>query len=773
MKKIIFLISILISSNAYSQCIIGGTTLTGTTKAKKVQACEYTIQGMANSMLKISGGVITPAIAGTDYALPFEVSDLFANGGNTFTSTASLGSNSNNSLAMKTNSIERLRIDSTGRINIGVTSAYANSYISSRSLGSTSSTYHFTLKNLSNTTLATLSDNGVFNIKKILVTGTEDEGTPDAAVRLSRVMSGHGGSGHGFADYTDYREAGTSYAAFDVGSIINHPSAGNFGHLIGFQFRGGSSTDGDLVDLIGFGDYGRANSSLGSISNLVSFQSQPVNSVGASISNRYGLDIYDVTSVNTNVGIYIRELNATSLAASIYSNGVTKGYHRGYWGLNTTFNYLDANLHVTGEAGNMAVRVDDDTHAAIFDINNNTKRTTMHGPVSLSNFTTNGYVKTTGGTGVISVGATIPGADVAATTQSPGNNTTALATTEFVTTADNLKQDNITLTTFGTSGAAMLIGSTLNIPDYSAGGGATDITISQTPSNVTVNSSNGLDGTITLANGTNAGVSINNYTTAEQAKLSGIATGATANSSDATLLNRANHTGTQDVSTITGLGALATQPVASVVNGGTGATAHTGLVIGNGTSAMTSTTTSAGLAGVLTDETGALGGFMRGAAVKLGADYTNATTTGTEITGLQIGSTGTGLIRFEYYLIVQSSVATTGLKFGINHTGTATVLALNLTYPSTGTTATTGIAENIIANITGSIYEASAATTFSTAAPNLGPIAGVAAINTNILMKISGVINVTVSGDLEIYEGSETAATTRVMANSSVIAFGL
>lgn len=48
------------------------------------------------------------------------------------------------------------------------------------------------------------------------------------------------------------------------------------------------------------------------------------------------------------------------------------------------------------------------------------------------------------------------------------------------------------------------------------------------------------------------------YTTAEQTKLAGIAAGATANSADATLLARANHTGTQPSTTITGLGPLAT-----------------------------------------------------------------------------------------------------------------------------------------------------------------------------------------------------------------------
>lgn len=50
---------------------------------------------------------------------------------------------------------------------------------------------------------------------------------------------------------------------------------------------------------------------------------------------------------------------------------------------------------------------------------------------------------------------------------------------------------------------------------------------------------------------------------ADKAKLNGVQNAATANSPDATLLNRANHTGTQPASTITGLGAGATRPVQS------------------------------------------------------------------------------------------------------------------------------------------------------------------------------------------------------------------
>lgn len=49
------------------------------------------------------------------------------------------------------------------------------------------------------------------------------------------------------------------------------------------------------------------------------------------------------------------------------------------------------------------------------------------------------------------------------------------------------------------------------------------------------------------------GLSTEDYTTPEKAKLAGIASGATANAPDATLLDRTNHTGTQAISTVAGL----------------------------------------------------------------------------------------------------------------------------------------------------------------------------------------------------------------------------
>lgn len=62
------------------------------------------------------------------------------------------------------------------------------------------------------------------------------------------------------------------------------------------------------------------------------------------------------------------------------------------------------------------------------------------------------------------------------------------------------------------------------------------------------------------------------FTTAQESKLAGIASGATANSADATLLARANHTGTQAASTISDFSEAVDDRVAALLQAGSNIT---------------------------------------------------------------------------------------------------------------------------------------------------------------------------------------------------------
>lgn len=151
---------------------------------------------------------------------------------------------------------------------------------------------------------------------------------------------------------------------------------------------------------------------------------------------------------------------------------------------------------------------------------------------------------------------------------------------------------------------------------------------------------------------------------------------------------------------------------------------------------------------------------------RLGTQHALASTTATEVTELQ-HTLSAGTYHLYAPLIVQSSATGTGLKFGVNYTGTVTRMACTLRFPTTGTTAATGVADDVAAVLTGSLWEAMAATTESTSAPNLGPYTGVAAANTNILNVIECQLVVSDSGDLEIWHGSEGAVSTSVEVGSA------
>ena len=130
----------------------------------------------------------------------------------------------------------------------------------------------------------------------------------------------------------------------------------------------------------------------------------------------------------------------------------------------------------------------------------------------------------------------------------------------------------------------LLIFSGFMVEGGGGGGGATNLTTTQTISNFTINSNTGTDATVPLGNGTLAGATLNDYTTAEKNKLSGIATGAEVNvnadwnatSGDAQILNKPTISGTntwdQNLQSVTNLGASTTTSITAnsfVKSGGT------------------------------------------------------------------------------------------------------------------------------------------------------------------------------------------------------------
>ncbi len=152
----------------------------------------------------------------------------------------------------------------------------------------------------------------------------------------------------------------------------------------------------------------------------------------------------------------------------------------------------------------------------------------------------------------------------------------------------------------------------------------------------------------------------------------------------------------------------------------------------------------------------------------LGTSHTLASTTGTEVTGLGPCTLVPGTYYYTYELIVASSATATGIGLGINFTGTAATRTIRLVYPSTGTTAITGVMDDVGAG-TGQTMEFNSTLTFSTTAPNLINTAGFATANANVPVTITGILVVTASGDLELWHSSETAANTSVVAGSSLI----
>lgn len=148
--------------------------------------------------------------------------------------------------------------------------------------------------------------------------------------------------------------------------------------------------------------------------------------------------------------------------------------------------------------------------------------------------------------------------------------------------------------------------------------------------------------------------------------------------------------------------------------------------------------------------------------MRLSATVSNSTTTAAKITGLD-APTGAGTWVFEYFLRFQSATGTVGFKLGCNHTGTVTTFDYTITFPTGTTTDSTGVADQVVTapGVPGVLADRAKSTT----APGI-MTAGVDTTASDILVQITGLAVVTVSGNLELYHASETATSTSIMLDS-------
>jgi hypothetical protein len=155
--------------------------------------------------------------------------------------------------------------------------------------------------------------------------------------------------------------------------------------------------------------------------------------------------------------------------------------------------------------------------------------------------------------------------------------------------------------------------------------------------------------------------------------------------------------------------------------------------------------------------------------VKKTAIHSNSTTTGTEVTDLTT-ALEVGTYVFDYYLILRAATAANAPLLGVNFTGTAAVKSM-IMYWGDASGSLLAEAHNMddqgvqtTGLISGMVNK-----TYTTTAPNMGTTVGMATAAADTYAQISGLLVVTVTGNLALWHSTRVATASTVEAGSSLV----
>ncbi|WP_413292768.1 beta strand repeat-containing protein [Bdellovibrio sp. HCB185ZH] len=313
-----------------------------------------------------SGNATFRTIASAD--LPITgATGVFTNGGNSFGTAASLGTNDARNLTFKTNGTTRMTLASSGTVEVNADELGFRS-----TSGNTSQlTFYRGAKSTSfgpdSTTLDLWSDENIpFNITldganqimTVLPTGKVGIGTtsPSANFQVNSALTGTSGQLYTNFFYATAEPTAASTATYygSQGTVANY---GSNTRLNGATLTGMAG----LVEQGGTGVIGNANAvealvskfAAGNMTYVNGFYSHLNSSTSGTVDTFRGLyvstSISGTSSLTNGYGVYIDPMNGSTSSYGIYQSGANDtNYFAGRVGINNTAPNANAKLEVTG-----------------------------------------------------------------------------------------------------------------------------------------------------------------------------------------------------------------------------------------------------------------------------------------------------------------------------------------------------------------------------------------------------------------------------------------